>query len=253
MHISFSEYRTYCNCPYLRKLQYVDHIFDDAKTYFAFGHAMHILAEYAMRNRSELVSFREIFIRELERDGLRDQLDDKKFEQQVRQGEAIVPEILPTMREYFGDFKVLHSEEKLMESIPGEDDYCFKAYIDLCLLSTTGRYIVVDWKTSSNRWNERQIEDPMNRVQLILYRYFFAQKHNYPIDMVDAYFGVLCKTARRGTKVDIIPIEVSEQENDAVLQRLCGALQHIKSGIACKNFLYCRRCAYRHTHCKTRN
>ena len=68
----------------------------------------------------------------------------------------------------------------------------FICYIDVILKEkATGRYRIIDIKTSTSGWNHYQRDDEAKVSQILLYKAFFSRKHNIDIDMIDVEFFIL--------------------------------------------------------------
>ena len=64
-------------------------------------------------------------------------------------------------------------------------------FIDVLMRNTkTGRYKVIDIKTSTRGWKYEK-KDPMKKGQLIFYKKFVAEKYNVDINMIDIEFVIV--------------------------------------------------------------
>jgi len=58
----------------------------------------------------------------------------------------------------------------------------FKGYIDILLHDKkNNRYKIVDLKTSRTSWNDKQKNDEITRLQLLLYKIFLSQEKSIPV------------------------------------------------------------------------
>ena len=75
--------------------------------------------------------------------------------------------------------------------MPIKNNVDFIGYIDLVLKDkVTGRYRIVDIKTSRMEW-KYQKESFAKLSQVLLYKAFFSRKYNVPIEMIDVEFFIL--------------------------------------------------------------
>jgi hypothetical protein len=83
--------------------------------------------------------------------------------------------------------------------MPIRNNVKFVGYIDLVLKEKqTGRYRIIDIKTSTNGWNQYQKDDPSKYSQILLYKAFFSKKYNVPIEMIDVEFFILKRRLYEG-------------------------------------------------------
>jgi len=76
--------------------------------------------------------------------------------------------------------------------MPVKNNVEFICYIDIVLKEKgTGRYRIIDIKTSTQAWNQYQREDVSKIAQVLLYKAFYHRKYNVPIDMIDVEFLIL--------------------------------------------------------------
>ena len=119
--ISFSELKTWKECPYKHKLTYVEgnRLFQ-GNIYTAFGTAIHsVCEEIIVDNRK---NSKEIFLASYERE-LENLPDDTRPTDQAiidefrTQGLGLCEHILPAVKEEFKEYEVVSVEEPLFEQI----------------------------------------------------------------------------------------------------------------------------------------
>jgi ATP-dependent exoDNAse (exonuclease V) beta subunit len=255
-HISFSEMKTWAECPYKHKLIYIDRIRKFMGNEFtAFGKALHNLCEHALIGNLREPDFEDFFDRNFEDEilAISDQeINLKLVEQMSVQVQKIYPLILPTLQDTFGDYEVISTEEKLYEDIIEFEDhpYKFKGFVDLIIKTKDGRYHVIDWKTCSWGWDAKKRTDKVLSYQLTLYKKFFCQKHNVDPSKVETYFALLKRTAKK-ENVEIFRVTSGERKTKNAGNLLTKALSNIGRGIKIKNRSSCDRCEFRKTeNCK---
>tara|TARA_R100000664_G_C2757042_1_gene145056 strand:- start:1621 stop:2385 length:765 start_codon:yes stop_codon:yes gene_type:complete len=250
-HISYSELKDWKYCPYYHKLTRVDGLSGfKGNEYTAFGTAIHSVCERKMLN--EQFDADEYFLSEFDKNlaALDDDVatSEKLVEQMCIQGATILPHIEPVIREKFGNFKVVSTEEKLMVPIDGTN-FNFKGYIDLVIRTDDGRYHVIDWKTCSWGWDMRKRNDPMVTYQLTLYKKFFAIKHNIDPANIETHFALLKRTAKKN-QVEFVDVSSGTIKTNNATKLLMLALGNIEKQKAIKNRLSCKSCQfYKTEHC----
>jgi hypothetical protein len=249
-HISYSELKIWAECPFKHKLMYIDKIKGFiGNEYTAFGGAIHSLCEHAIVGNLETDSYQEYF-----QNAFRNEL--KKIEinkpnlvmEMLDQANKISPEILPAVKEHFGDYEVISVEERLFEDIKDFEDerYNFKGFIDLVLKTKDGKYHVIDWKSCSWGWNIEKKSDRLTTYQLTLYKKFFCQKHNIDPNLVETHFALLKRTAKKN-HVELFRVTSGSRKTKNANDLLLKALSNINRQIKFKNRMSCDRCEFRKT------
>ena len=201
-HISYSELKTWAECPRKHKLVYIDKEKGfTGNEYTAFGSSLHALCENAVQDLIEESDYNDFFDvhfeRELEQLGPDFELRTDLVEQMREQAKIITPLIMPSLTEHFGEFELVSTEEDIYESIEGFEDYNFKGFIDLVIKTPDGKFHVIDWKTCSWGWNMNKRTDPMTTYQLTYYKHFYAKKHNVEPSDIQTHFALLKRTAKK--------------------------------------------------------
>ena len=250
-HISYSELKTWAECPYKRKLSYQDRVKAFVgNAYTAFGRALHFLCESLVYDRVEDEEdfFNVAFEKELEAIGME---EDSLVIEMRGQAQKITPQIMPELKKRFGDFEVFSVEEKLYENIEESHvPYKFKGFIDLVIKSEDGKYHVIDWKTCSWGWDAKKKGDKYIAYQLTLYKKFFGQKHNIDPKLIETHFALLKRTAKKDN-VEIFRVTSGPRKVENATKLLKNALIHISRGNHVKDRRSCSRCEFRKTiHCK---
>lgn len=239
-HISYSELKNWCHCPFYHKLINIDKVkIFDGNEYTAFGTALHSVCENLLQVESAFdkdLTFTSEFRKELK--SLKQELNKELVISMFEQGTKIVPELLPALDAYFGNYETVETEEKLYESMDDIGDYLFKGYMDLVLKTEDGKYHIIDWKTCSWGWDARKRSDKMVVYQLILYKHFFCKKHNIDPDNVETHFALLKRTAKNNV-VEFFNVTSGSKRTQNALELLTKAVKTIKSNIHIKNRLSC--------------
>ena len=152
-HISFSELKNWNKCPWYHKKVHIEKIAGfQGNEYTAFGSALHDVCEKKLLNESTdpETEFLQSFIEEIK--SLKDkdiEINSDLIKSMRTQGAKIIPEIDPAVKDYFGSFTVVNTEEMIYEPIASFEaaEYNFKGFVDLIVQTDDGKYHIVDWKT----------------------------------------------------------------------------------------------------------
>ena len=249
-HISYSELKTWAECPYKHKISYIDKEKGfTGNEYTAFGSTLHTLCENAIQDLIQESDyddfFDEHFDRELEQLGPDHEQRTELIEQMRGQAKNLSPQILPTVKKHFGEFEVVSVEEKIYEKIIdfSLDRYNFKGYIDLVIKTPDGKYHVIDWKTCSWGWDRHKRNNKLVTYQLTLYKKFFCQKHNIDPKNVETHFALLKRTAKKDN-VEIFRVTSGPKKTENAVDLLRKALLTIENKIYIKNRLSCKGCSF---------
>ena len=178
-HISFSELKTWAECPFKHRLKYIDGINGFTGNIFtAFGTAIHSVCEHIAKGVLEPLDYDEhfdlAFLCELKK--LDDKPDNKMIAQMRTQGKEISPSVFPQLKEHFGEYEVFSTEEMLYVDIE-ELSYKWhlKGFIDLVIKTEDGKYHILDWKSCSWGWDAKKRSEKLVTYQLTLYKKFFCK------------------------------------------------------------------------------
>ena len=68
----------------------------------------------------------------------------------------------------------------------------FVGFIDVIIRDIqTGRLKVIDIKTSTRGWRDYEKKNKNKTSQVLLYKYFYSQKYNVPIDTIDVEYFIV--------------------------------------------------------------
>lgn len=192
-HISFSEFDLFNKCGH--KHLVFKHLAIDAEPpsiHLAFGDAMHATIEASilndMNNESRLDYFRAKFRKNMD-DTMLGQPDYAQIGDFTEQGCNILAKL--DLKTLLLKYDVLSIEEPLYERMHG--NFYFKGFIDLVLRhKTNGRYLILDWKTSTAPWVlQYKFKDTIFLMQMKMYKYFWARKNDIDLTKIDVKYIVL--------------------------------------------------------------
>jgi len=255
-HVSYSEIKIWNECPFKHKLQYIDKIAGfKGNEYTAFGTALHSVCEFGVAGVLDRIDFEDHFqtIFENELDALPQsvELRESLVAEMRTQAEPIHSQVLDALEAFMPEYRVHATEEQLFEPIKEftADNCDFKGFIDLVLQSPDGKYHIIDWKTCSWGWDQKRKSDRMTTYQLTLYKKFWCQKNNIDPSMVETYFGLLKRTAKKNN-VEIFRVTSGPRKMENATKFLFKAVTAIHRGIKIKNRMSCRNCNFNKTeHC----
>lgn len=254
--ISFSELKNWKECPYRHKLIYVDKLpHFQGNEYTAFGTAIHEVCEKIVPDIEQLAyeifekSFNEQLLK-IKESGL--EINDTLVSEMRHQARPICEQVLPAVKDHFGDFSVVSVEEQLLEPIDEFDSFgtSFKGFIDMTIKTDDGKYHIIDWKTCSWGWSRDKKSDPMTTYQLTFYKNYFAKKHDIDPKKIETYFVLLKRTAKK-ENVEILKVTSGFKKTQNSLNVLKNAVINIENKNYIKNRLNCRYCKFYQTeNCK---
>jgi len=271
-HVSYSEVRTWKECPYRHKLTYVDKIEqDDPSQYLDYGILLHDCLENFLKTREINV---DLLKAKLETAWGEKGYDTKEYiekltesakargekprileplEHWLKWAETSVNAVPEFMDTNFPNWKTISAEHELYEPIPG-DSIKFKGFIDAvieCDYRNNKRKVwILDWKTApAYGWQARKKQDFLVQAQIALYKKFWRNKFDYECNNVGAGF-VLLKRGAKKNPIDLFKVSVgpkTEEKSDKLLRSM---LKTVRAGLYLKNRNSCKYCPFYNTnHC----
>ena len=248
-HISYSELKTWTECTWRHKLEYLEKLrIFKGNEFTSFGRAIHSVGEkYVLTETAEQTPeeyFEIQFLNELKsltNDDEAYNFDEKLVSAMRKQGSVLSNQLIPGLNDYFTNFEVVSVEEKLYEDIENSD-LKFKGFIDL-VIKQEDTYHILDWKTCSWGWDTNKKRDRLLTYQLTLYKHYFAKKHNIDPKNIKTYFGLLKRTAKQN-QVEIFEVSSGKKKTENALNLLKRALYNIEHERFIKNKLSCKYCPF---------
>jgi hypothetical protein len=252
-HISFSELKTWAECPFKHKLKYIDGINGfTGNAFTAFGTAIHDVCEHIAKGELEEEDYDDhfdlAFLCELKK--LEEKPDNQLITDMRQQGKTISPSVFPQLKKHFGDYEVFSTEEVLYETIEElAYKWHLKGFIDLVIKTDDGKYHILDWKSCSWGWDAKRRSEKLVTYQLTLYKKYFCKKHNIDPTLVETHFGLLKRTAK-DHRVEIFRVTSGKRKVTNATKLLIDGCKTIKAQNHIKNRNSCAKCEFRHTeHC----
>ncbi len=254
-HVSFSALKVWNECPFKYKLSYEDRVnVYSGSEYTAFGTALHEAAE--LKVQDDNINEQEIFLNKFNEEikilkENNQKVDEKLIIDMIEQGKTLSTKVIPSLKQKFGQFKVLAAEEDIYESIKQDPDlgYNFKGFIDLIIQTEDEKIHIIDWKSCAWGWDAKKKSDKITTYQLTFYKHFYAQKHGVDVKNIETYFALLKRTAKKN-QVEIFRVTSGPKKIQNALNFLNKALYNINKKNYPKNKLNCTYCEYKNTvHC----
>lgn len=262
-HVSYSEIKEYRECGFRHKLRQIDKIdLSKPSIHLVFGTATHAVAENYFNSGGiiDLEIARKILDDEWIKNADYPDFISNDKEAILKSIQKIMNDLPDFLKENFPGWVLHRAEEDLYENIgpflEQHADVSFKGFIDVVLKVPGKRdgeffYWIVDFKTANRPWNRDKIQDENVKMQLVLYKNFWAKKNNVPLKSIRCGFVTLLKNGKPGNLCKLIPVSVGDVTSERSLKVLNSAVTGIKKGLALKNRNSCKYCDYYNTqHCK---
>ena len=265
-HVSFSEIKNWKECSYRHKLTYIDKIdMFKPSPYLDFGTAVHEGCEFLLEGKEV---DREKILADIttawDKHGFGEPEWYEKMpgwykhvpvEEWCNWAENMWNDVPAFLDSQFPEWDFVAAEETLYEDIPGST-VKFKGFIDAVIKvpkkrGTGVNYWIIDWKTAqAYGWRRQKKQDILMTAQLILYKYFWARKHNIPIKDIRCGFVLLKRGAKPGKICELVNISVGPKAIDKAVSIMTGMIRTVRSGMAIKNRMSCKYCDFYETeHC----
>jgi len=265
-HISFSEIKTWKECSWKHKLTYVDKIdVFEPSPFLDFGTAIHegceSLIEKSEPDRTKLI----LDIRNAwnehgfdDPDWVEKQPGWYKYhhcDEWVDWANNMWDDVPRFLDKEFPNWETVAAEEELYEEIE-DSDIKFKGFIDAIIKVPKKRgdgfiYWILDWKTANSYgWRRQKKQDILMTAQLILYKYFWARKHNIPLGDIRCGFVLLKRGGSPGNMCDLVSVSVGPKAIDRALKIMRSMIKMVNKKFNLKNRNSCTYCPFKDTkHC----
>ena len=207
--VSYSQYSTWKRCPFAYKLRYVDgNYITSSNIHSVFGTSLHeVVQEYIRRMYEKSVTYaEEIDTTELLRVRM---LENFKKEKEKMNG--VNPCTKAEMLEFWDDgIQILNWLRKpknrlryyakkgwslvaieMPIEIELKNNLKYKGLLDIVLKNKQGKHKVIDIKSSTKGWGKFAKGDATKIQQILLYKKFYAEKHNVSLENIDIEFHIM--------------------------------------------------------------
>lgn len=210
-NISYSQLSMYTQCPKKWALQYRDgHKVSEQSIHMTFGTALHETLQLyldtmynesaASADRLDLETDFENRLRDEYQKGYKKNngthfADAQGLREFYSDGIEIISYIKKNRGKYFskrGWWLVGCEVPIVLAPNPHLPRVKYMGFLDVVLYNeNTNKFIIIDIKTSTRGWNDKAKKDKSKQHQLVLYKKFFAQQYNIPIDSIDIEFFIV--------------------------------------------------------------
>ena len=219
--VSYSQYGMYTTCQEQYKLNYIDKLgTSSANIHTIFGSSMHETIQH----------FLDVMYNVSKKQALTLNLEGILYKQLVehftKENEKMEDGMFPCTKEELGEFfedgklilqyfrnkldklysksgfKLVAIEMPLNAEIkPGVH---FIGFIDIILEDLSDNSIVIiDLKTSTKGWSQYQKNDKVKTSQMLLYKKFYSEKYNVPLDKIKVEYQILKRKIFEGADYPI--------------------------------------------------
>lgn len=206
--VSFSQYSMWSSCPYQYKLNYIDKLGESSSNiHTIFGTAMHETIQHYL---SVMYGVSKKQADEINKDKL---LLERMRENYKKEAEAMsegTPCTQIELEEFYGDGRrILAWLDKHMHKFYSKSGYelvgieiplnatiktgvHFIGFIDIVLRDIAeNSIIIIDLKTSTMGWNQYQKADKMKNSQILLYKKYYSELFNIPLNKIKVEYQIL--------------------------------------------------------------
>lgn len=209
--ISYSQFSVFQSCPRKWSLHYRDgHYTSESSIHMTFGTALHETLQHYITTiyeesgaAADRIDLKEYFEDRFRETYLKDYKSNKNvhFSNSIEMNEffedglAILDFVKKKRGGYFGKrgWHLVGCELPLVVvPNPKYPNILYKGYLDVVLYNETLNKIkILDIKTSTRGWTDKEKKDETKQFQLILYKKFFSQQFNVPIEDIDVEFFIV--------------------------------------------------------------
>ena len=209
--ISFSQFSMFETCPHKWALQYRDgHYRSEVSIHMTFGTAMHeVLQDYltvfynqskAEADRIDLEKefedrLKKVYREEYEKNKKEHFSSSEELREFYEDGLGILSWFKKNKGKYFskrGWWLVGIEVPILLTPNPLYKNIIYKGFLDVVLYNETLNQIkIIDIKTSTRGWRDKEKTDEVKNMQLILYKKFFSEQYNFPVDNIEIEYFIV--------------------------------------------------------------
>ena len=205
--ISHSQFTAYNECNLKWKLRYIDKLsLSGGSIHTLFGSAMHtVLQEYltTMYNKSIVeaerlkldVMLKEQMIKEFNIIRARWKMipcEQKEMVEFYQDGVEIIKHFKKHRNKYFmkKNYELVGIEVPIFMNV--QEGVQLKSFLDVVIRNkVSGRITIIDLKTSTRSWTDFHKKNFHKKAQLLMYKQFYSEKFDVPLDKIDVYFLIL--------------------------------------------------------------
>ena len=206
--VSFSQYSMWSSCPHQYKLNYIDKLGESSSNiHTIFGTAMHETIQHYLSvmygvskkqadeiNKDKLLleRMREAYKTEAEKMSEGTPCTQIELEEFYGDGRRILQWLDKHMHKFYSKsgFELVGIEIPLNATI--KEGVHFIGFIDIVIRDlASNEIIIIDLKTSTMGWNQYQKADKMKNSQILLYKKYYSELFNIPLQKIKVEYQIL--------------------------------------------------------------
>jgi hypothetical protein len=206
--VSFSQYLMWSSCPHQYKLNYIDKLGESSSNiHTIFGTAMHETIQHYLSvmygvskkqadeiNKDKLLleRMREAYKSEAEKMSEGTPCTQIELEEFYGDGRRILAWLDKHMHKFYSKsgFELVGIEIPLNATI--KTGVHFIGFIDIVIRDlASNEIIIIDLKTSTMGWNQYQKADKMKNSQILLYKKYYSELFNIPLQKIRVEYQIL--------------------------------------------------------------
>ena len=210
-NISYSQLSMYSQCPKKWALQYRDgHKVSEQSIHMVFGTALHETLQWyldviyntsgAAADKLDLETdfenrLKDEYKKAYKKNNSTHFADANGLQEFYSDGLEIINYVRKNRGKYFskrGWWLVGCEVPIVLAPNPRLSRVKYMGFLDVVLYNeNTNKFIIIDIKTSTKGWGPKERKDKTKQYQLVLYKKFFAEQYNIPIDDIDIEFFIV--------------------------------------------------------------
>jgi hypothetical protein len=206
--VSFSQYSMWSSCPHQYKLNYIDKLGESSSNiHTIFGTAMHETIQHYLSvmygvskkqadeiNKDKLLleRMREAYKSEADKMSEGTPCTQIQLEEFYGDGRRILAWLDKHMHKFYSKsgFELVGIEIPLNATI--KTGVHFIGFIDIVIRDlASNEIIIIDLKTSTMGWNQYQKADKMKNSQILLYKKYYSELFNIPLQKIRVEYQIL--------------------------------------------------------------
>jgi len=209
--ISYSQMSMFNECPKKWSLQYREgHKSFTSSIHTVFGTALHETLQHYLTvmyeqsdaaadkiNTSEMLeeNLREEYKKQYKSNNNQHFVTPDELREFYEDGVEIIREISKDKKRYFGKrgWHLVGCEVPIILTPHSKyQNIMFQGYLDLVLYhEPTNKIKIIDIKTSRQGWGKKEKSDENKQAQLVIYKKYFSELYNVPIDNIEIEFMIV--------------------------------------------------------------
>jgi hypothetical protein len=209
--ISYSQMSMFNECPKKWSLQYREgHKSFTSSIHTVFGTALHETLQHYLTvmyeqsdaaadkiNTSEMLeeNLREEYKKQYKSNNNQHFVTPDELREFYEDGVEIIREISKDKKRYFGKrgWHLVGCEVPIVLTPHSKyQNVMFQGYLDLVLYhEPTNKIKIIDIKTSRQGWGKKEKSDENKQAQLVIYKKYFSELYNVPIDNIEIEFMIV--------------------------------------------------------------